>query len=474
MKTRKLLSVPFVVALLLALTLGLAQAQAPTGAGDQQVAATSLGTAFTYQGQLKDNGAPAQGTYRLQFSLWDAAQNGNAVGTSDTQNVSATKGLFTVMLNATDQFGANAFSGDARWLEIRVCPTNPQISCGTLGTTLSPRQPLTATPYALGLRPGAHIRGSAYQVVKIESDAATGSTPAAVTGEMMSALDGVGVYGSNNSTAANSAGVGVWGRSYNLAGAGVLGTGLNGSVGVHGTSTADSGVLGSSTATAQSAACVLWPPLCAGVQGDGVLNGVAGNSATGAGVFGNSSSGTALRLWTNTGELIRAYTGSAGSAGDLRFRVDNVGNVYADGQYKSPAGDFAEMLPAAAGLEPGDVLVIGAGGQLERSTTPYQTSVAGIYSTKPGFVGGSGTVDKAADGAPLAISGVVPVKAVAENGPIHAGDLLTTSSAAGYAMKASPLVVDGARLYPTGTIIGKALGNLESGRGAIRCLVTLQ
>lgn len=160
--------------------------------------------------------------------------------------------------------------------------------------------------------------------------------------------------------------------------------------------------------------------------------------------------------------------------GNLRFRVTAQGNVFADGTYQSPASDFAEMLPATAGLEPGDVLAIGAEGRLERSTAPYQTSVAGIYSTKPGFLGGSAEKGQAADKVPLAITGIVPVKAVAENGPIHAGDLLTTSSTPGYAMKASPHVLDGVRLYPTGTIIGKALGALESGTGTIQMLVTLQ
>jgi hypothetical protein len=54
-------------------------------------------------------------------------------------------GLFTVQLNGGGEFGANAFKGDARWLQIEVC-SNP--SC-TAQTVLSPRQAITATPYAL-------------------------------------------------------------------------------------------------------------------------------------------------------------------------------------------------------------------------------------------------------------------------------------------------------------------------------------
>jgi len=45
-------------------------------------------------------------------------------------------------------FGSSAFSGDSRWLEIAVrCPAG-----GGPYTSLDPRQPLTAAPYALYAR----------------------------------------------------------------------------------------------------------------------------------------------------------------------------------------------------------------------------------------------------------------------------------------------------------------------------------
>ena len=107
-------------------------------------AATPLGTAFTYQGQLKQSGTPVNGTADFLFSLWDAATGPIQVGSTQTINgVSVTGGLFTVMLNAGGEFGATPFNGEQRWLEIKVN-----------GTTLSPRQELTATPYAsFALRP---------------------------------------------------------------------------------------------------------------------------------------------------------------------------------------------------------------------------------------------------------------------------------------------------------------------------------
>ena len=99
------------------------------------------GTGFTYQGKLIDGGSPANGTYDLQFKLFDALTGGSQVGGTLTQtSVTVTNGLFTVQLD----FG-NVFNGTALYLEIGVRPGGS----GGAYTTLAPRQPLTATPYAL-------------------------------------------------------------------------------------------------------------------------------------------------------------------------------------------------------------------------------------------------------------------------------------------------------------------------------------
>jgi hypothetical protein len=113
--------------------------------------AVPLGTGFTYQGQLVQSGTPVNGTATLRFSLWDAAGSGSPpaggtqIGASQIlANVPVANGMFTVQLNGGGEFGASAFKGDARWLQIEVC-TSP--SC-TAQTALAPRQPITATPYA--------------------------------------------------------------------------------------------------------------------------------------------------------------------------------------------------------------------------------------------------------------------------------------------------------------------------------------
>jgi hypothetical protein len=102
--------------------------------------------------------------------------------------------------------------------------------------------------------------------------------------------------------------------------------------------------------------------------------------------------------------------------------------------------------------------------------------VVGVYSTRPGMLGadknGTSRVDK--NELPVAIIGIVPTKVSTENGSIHAGDLLTTSTTPGYAMKPIPRRVGRSRIYPTGTILGKALEPLIQGKGVIKVLVTLR
>jgi len=109
------------------------------------LAQTPLGTDFTYQGQLKSAGIAALSTADFQFLLFDAESDGLQIGaTLSKPNVGIVNGLFTISLD----FGGSAFQGDARWIEVAV--RSPAGSGGF--TTLSPRQPLTAAPYALQTR----------------------------------------------------------------------------------------------------------------------------------------------------------------------------------------------------------------------------------------------------------------------------------------------------------------------------------
>ncbi len=102
-----------------------------------------VGTGFTYQGYLDNNGSAANASYDFEFRLYDANAGGLQVGSTVVlNNVLVQNGLFTVKLD----FGAVAFGQNARWLAISVRPSG-----GGAFTALSPRQELTPAPYALGL-----------------------------------------------------------------------------------------------------------------------------------------------------------------------------------------------------------------------------------------------------------------------------------------------------------------------------------
>lgn len=99
------------------------------------------GTAFTYQGRLNAGGGPANGSYDLTFALFSVGSGGSAVAGPLTNSATGvTNGLFT----ATLDFGSGVFNGTSYWLQIAV-RTN---GIGSF-STLTPRQPVTPTPYAI-------------------------------------------------------------------------------------------------------------------------------------------------------------------------------------------------------------------------------------------------------------------------------------------------------------------------------------
>ena len=117
-----------VLAALLALAANVARAQTST---------------ITYQGRLSDGGTAANGTYDMQFKLYDALTGGSLQGAPNTvtkTGVNVASGVFTVQLD----FGASAFPGADRFLDIGV--KHPADSSYT---PLVPRQQLTSTPYAI-------------------------------------------------------------------------------------------------------------------------------------------------------------------------------------------------------------------------------------------------------------------------------------------------------------------------------------
>lgn len=103
--------------------------------------ALAQGTAFSYQGRLDTTNGPGNGFYDLRFTIYDAASGGSVMAGPLTNALTpVSRGLFTVGLD----FGTGVFTGADRWLEIGV-----RTNGGGVFTTLTPRQALAPTPYAV-------------------------------------------------------------------------------------------------------------------------------------------------------------------------------------------------------------------------------------------------------------------------------------------------------------------------------------
>ena len=103
--------------------------------------AEPLGSSITYQGQLTDSGAPANGSYDFQFALYTSDAGGTAVDIVDVPGLVVSGGLINASLDFTDA----PYTGQALWIAVSVRPGGSSNSF----TMLTPRQPLTAAPYAL-------------------------------------------------------------------------------------------------------------------------------------------------------------------------------------------------------------------------------------------------------------------------------------------------------------------------------------
>src|SRR6185369_2845887 len=159
-----------------------------------------------------------------------------------------------------------------------------------------------------------------------------------------------------------------------------------------------------------------------------------------------------------------------GFAGVFGGHVHVTKDLKVDGDVQLTGADLAEQFGMIGPVaEPGSVVVLVGNDQVCVSEEPYDRRVGGIVSGagnyRPGIV-----LDRQPDAnrCALALSGKVWCKVDADFSPVEVGDMLTTSSTPGHAMRAS----DPARAF--GAVIGKALGSLKSGRALVPVLVALQ
>jgi hypothetical protein len=170
------------------------------------------------------------------------------------------------------------------------------------------------------------------------------------------------------------------------------------------------------------------------------------------------------------------YIGSEGNEGEIHVR-DGSGNnrIQLDGRtgdIKLQGADCAEEFDVAEfeQIDPGTVLVIDDESKLRPCKEPYDKKVAGVVSGANGS-NPSIILDKnpmQTKRLPIALNGKVYCKVDAQFSPIEVGDLLTTSTTEGHAMKAEE------PLKAFGAVIGKALRQLGEGKGMIPILVALQ
>lgn len=188
-----------------------------------------------------------------------------------------------------------------------------------------------------------------------------------------------------------------------------------------------------------------------------------------------------LRIRDNTGTFVFTFDanfalldlGGKGNEGDLRL-LNDAGEVsiHLDGgagDIRLLGADLAEEFASRTDVEPGSVVVALGPDQVAVADEARDRRVIGVASGAGNLRSALRLASRPGEGrVPVALVGRVYCKADAEHGPIALGDLLTSSTTEGHAMR----VDDPATA--AGAIMGKALAKLDQGRGLIPVLLTLR
>jgi hypothetical protein len=255
---------------------------------------------FTYQGRLTDGGTTANGTFDMQFKLYDMLTGGTLQGTPNTitnTTVQVTSGVFTVQLD----FGASAFPGADRFLEISVRhPGDP------LYVTLSPRQQLTSTPYATR---SANAASADVAINATQLGGVTANQFVQTTDARLSDARAPTVGSSNyiqNATVAQS------GSNFNISGNGTAGGSLSGNI-VNATTQYN---IGGFRVLSNAGANNTFVGISAGQNNTGLGNTFVGTSAgvTNTTGGGNAFFGTGAGLLNTSGPSNAFFGAQAGQA----------------------------------------------------------------------------------------------------------------------------------------------------------------
>jgi Chaperone of endosialidase len=323
------------------------------------------GTAFTYQGRLDFNGAPANGFYDFDFALFAANSGGSRIGSADfVPGVPVSNGLFIVSLD----FGAN-FPGAVRWLETAV-RTNGAANF----TPLSPRQQLTPTPYAIY----ASVAAGLFNGLSIQQN--TNGAPNVVGGSSVNYVSS-GVVGA---TISGGGAENYLNQHYTNSVTGSFGTVDGGAANTAGAYATVGGGYGNTASDNFT------------TVGGGYLNTVSDNFATVGGGSGNTASGRYATVGggeNNTASgFVATVSGGIGNttSGDYATAGGGYGNTASDlyaavggGRGNTASNTYASVSGGYGNIASGESAAVG-GGYLNTASGRYATVAGGTLNTASG------------------------------------------------------------------------------------------
>jgi hypothetical protein len=442
---------------------------------------------FTYQGYLRQGGAPLNNpSQSMRFRIYDALTGGTMLWDSGALTVNVVNGLFTVQLNPP----VSIWTGADRFLEIQVG-----------ATTLSPRVRIGATPYA-----------NTATLLNMFQSGTTNPDRMVITHSPVFSNWGLQYRDTDDSF------------HFLAGGTTVLRIGLAGPTALQ----IPAGAAAGRVLTSDASGNASWQPLPPSatiwaVSGNDIYNTNTGNVGIGTtspaarldilgGNWDTASTEGDLRIGDATYRLkigiatggagaghatiaaqggVNALSLGAGTTLDTQRTLTILGTGNVGIGTTAPAAkldvngtarvkvleitgaDIAEKFPTTETLEPGTVVEIDPDnpGHLRKARGAYNKRVAGVVAGANGLSKGIilGNLEGSENHTPIAISGRVWVYADATHEAIEPGDFLTTSETPGYAMKAS----DPSRAH--GAVLGKAMTRLEKGKtGMVLVLVNLQ
>jgi hypothetical protein len=345
--------------------------------------AHAQGTAFTYQGQLQNNGSPASGSYNLTFTLFTNSVGGTAAAGPVTNNaVVVTNGLFTVLIG----FGPGVFTGATNWLQIGVA-TNGVSSF----TPLTPRQELTPTPYAIY----AESVGASGISGTYGSPVAFNNGANSFDGSFYGAFYGSSFIGGNfigNFNGSGSGLTGVWvtgGNSGTTPGVNYVGTSDNEPLELHVNGVRalrlEPGSLGGNVIGGASVNFVSPGTSGATIGGGGTIayysspassNSVTANFGTVGGGAGNTASGEWATVGGGDGNTASGQAPVIG--GGTGNNISGIGyDFIGGGVYNTASGGWATVSGSDQNTASGEIATVGGG---------YLNTASGYGS----FIGGGG------------------------------------------------------------------------------------